>query len=190
MRSVLAPINEQLKARAAAEGRQFYPLNCGIGINTGPVAVGNMGSKQRFAYSVLGDAVNLASRLEGQTKVYGVNMLLGEKTADKIDDFALMEIDYIRVKGKMMPARIYTVLGDETSVDSEFKAWRACHTQFLEAYRESRFDAAMDHIKTCRTLDKADRLGDYYMVFDLRIQNFKKTPPPHDWDGVYSATDK
>jgi adenylate cyclase len=190
MRAVLAPINDQLKTRAAAEGRTFYPLNCGIGINTGPVAVGNMGSKQRFAYSVLGDAVNLASRLEGQTKVYGVNILLGEKTALKASDFALMEIDYIRVKGKTEPVRIYTVLGDESMVSTGFRAWQARHAQFLAAYRDGKFNDAMEHLDACREMDTTDRMGDYYMVFKMRIQAFRKTPPSLDWDGVYAATDK
>lgn len=191
MRKILAPVNENLKVQAEKEGRAFYPLNCGIGINTGPVAVGNMGSKQRFAYSALGDPVNLASRLEGQTKTYGVNILLGESTADKVRDFALMEIDYIRVKGKNEPARIYTVLGDENmALEADFKAWQALHAEFLSAYRKGDFDKALHHLKACRAMDTNDRLGDYYMVFDLRIQSFLKNPPSQDWDGVYSATGK
>lgn len=190
MREVLVPINAQVKAQAEAQGRKFFPLNCGIGVNTGPVAVGNMGSKQRFAYSVLGDAVNLASRLEGQTKVYGVSILLGEKTAKQVEDFAILEVDFIRVKGKTAPVRIYTVLGDETAATPEFLAWQERHEAFLKAYRRGDFTTALEHIDMCRSMDMADRMGDYYMVFEMRAQAFKKVPPPQDWDGVYTASDK
>jgi len=191
MREVLVPINEKLKAQALAEGRNFYPLNCGIGINTGPVAVGNMGSRQRFAYSALGDAVNLASRLESQTKTYGVNILMGEATAKKCADFALMEMDYIRVKGKNEPVRIYTALGDDLIAGStDFKTWQATHDAFLAAYRKGDFDTAAKHLKAARGMDTADRLGDYYMVFELRIADFQKTAPSQEWDGVYAATSK
>ncbi|HEY8963919.1 MAG TPA: adenylate/guanylate cyclase domain-containing protein [Alphaproteobacteria bacterium] len=191
MRGVLAPINEQMKILAEKENRPFYPLNCGIGINTGPCAVGNMGSKQRFAYSVLGDACNLASRLEGQTKTYGVNILLGEATAKNVADFALMEVDYIQVKGKTEPVRIYTALGDENMGQGlDFHQWQATHDAFLHAYRNAEFDDALGHIKSCRAMDREDRLGDYYMVMEMRIKDFQKNTPPQNWDGVYAATGK
>lgn len=191
MRDVLAPVNAAIKAKAEEEGRKYHPLNCGIGINTGPVAVGNMGSRQRFAYSVLGDAVNLASRLEGQTKTYGINILIGEATAENAREFALMEIDLIKVKGKMEPVRIFTVLGDETmAATPEFRAWQAAHDAFLKAYRARDFDTAQHHMKACRAMDVQDMLGDYYMVFDLRIGGFRDNMPPADWDGVYTAISK
>ena len=191
MRGVLAPINARMKAEAEKEGRPFYPLNCGIGINTGPCAVGNMGSKQRFAYSVLGDACNLASRLEGQTKTYGVSILMGESTAKNVQDFALMEIDCIQVKGKTDPVRIYTALGGEIlGMDPEFRQWQAAHDAFLQSYRAAQFDDALALIKSCRAKDADDHLGDYYMVMELRIREFQKNAPPQNWDGVYMATGK
>lgn len=191
MRAVLAPVNADLKIKAEKEGRHFLPLNCGIGINTGPVAVGNMGSRQRFAYSVLGDAVNLASRLEGQTKTYGLNILIGENTANNAADFALMEVDLIKVKGKNEPVRIYTVLGDvDKAQDPAFQAWKAAHDAFLAAYRVKDFDAAIHHLKACRAMDIEDMLGDYYMVFEMRIASFRDNMPPDDWDGVYTAVSK
>lgn len=191
MREVLAPVNEKLKVQAEAEGRKFHPLNCGIGVNSGPVAVGNMGSRQRFAYSVLGDTVNLASRLEGQTKAYGVTLLISESTAQKVDDFALMELDLIKVKGKERPVRIYTVLGAaDMARDGTFAAWQGKHTQFLEAYRQGDFDSARIHISACRGFDAQGRMADYYTMMEGRLVDFATTPPSHDWDGVYEAKTK
>ena len=114
MNEALVPINERLKEKAEEEGKTAILLNAGIGINTGPCSVGNMGSKQRFAYSALGDAVNLASRLEGQTKSYGVNVLIGEDTQKSVPDLAVAELDLLQVKGKTKPVKIFTLLGNET----------------------------------------------------------------------------
>src|SRR5678809_1143932 len=98
-----------IRDREAREaGREHRPLAIGVGINTGIACVGNMGSTQRFGYSVLGDPVNLASRLEGQSKAYGVNIVIGESTADKVRDFAQIELDLIKVKGKNEAVRIFT----------------------------------------------------------------------------------
>ena len=191
MRGALVPINEKLKYRALAEGQTFYPLNCGIGVNTGPVAVGNMGSRQRFAYSALGDTVNLASRLEGQTKAYGVTMLIGEGTAQCVQDFALLEMDLIKVKGKAFPARIYTVLGDtKMGLTEGFKAWQSKHAQFLEAYRAGDFSTAFIHMTACRGFDGDNALKEYYDMFAERLATFQKAPPPYGWDGVYEAKTK
>jgi adenylate cyclase len=191
MQRVLAPVNIALKAQAEKDGRIFHPLYCGIGINTGPAAVGNMGSRQRFAYSVLGDAVNLASRLEGQTKTYGLGILIGEGTANNAQDFALMEVDLIKVKGKTEPVRIYTVLGDETmAAMPAFKTWQAAHNAFLGAYRAGSFETALERLKTCKLLDNTDTMGDYYMVFEARINSFLKNGTPQNWDGIFEAIEK
>lgn len=107
----LKVLNKELEREAVEENRRHVPLNVGIGLNTGTVCVGNMGSEQRFDYSVLGDDVNLASRLEGQSKTYGVTVVLGEQTARLVPDFAMIELDLIRVKGKTVPVRIFALLG-------------------------------------------------------------------------------
>lgn len=190
MNEALVPVNETVKARAEKEGRVPVLLNAGIGINTGPCSVGNMGSRQRFAYSALGDAVNLASRLESQTKAYGVNILVGENTADKVHDLAMLELDLIRVKGKEKPVRIFTLLGDETLAQSEtFKAWKTAHNGFLAAYRIADFGCAAQELKTAREAS-GGRLDAYYDMFAARIADHIKTPPPEGWDGVFIAKDK
>ncbi|MCB9980133.1 MAG: adenylate/guanylate cyclase domain-containing protein [Rhodospirillales bacterium] len=190
MNKALYPINDQVKKQCEAEGRPFVPLNAGIGINTGPCSVGNMGSKQRFAYSALGDAVNLASRLEGQTKSYGVNILIGEDTAKYVQDFAWLELDLVQVKGKIEPARIYTLVGTErVAKKPAFKSWKAAHDELLEVYRAGDFAMAEEillQVKEFATLD----LVDYYVMMMTRIERFQKQHPGPDWNGVYVATSK
>lgn len=190
MNEALVPVNEQVKARAEREGRTPVLLNAGIGINTGPCSVGNMGSRQRFAYSALGDAVNLASRLESQTKAYGVNILVGESTQAHVSDLALLELDLIRVKGKEKPVRIFTLVGNaEYAKIAGFKAWKTAHNGFLAAYRVADFGCAAQELKTAREISQG-KLDAYYDVFSARIAAFVKTPPPESWDGVFVATEK
>ncbi len=190
MNEALVPVNAQVKAKAEAAGRVPVLLNAGIGINTGPCSVGNMGSHQRFAYSALGDAVNLASRLESQTKIYGVNILMGETTAKNVPELAVLELDLIQVKGKDKPARIFTLLGDETLAKTEvFKAWQTAHNGFLAAYRAADFGCAAQELKTARDASQG-RLSGYYDLFGTRIAEFTKNPPPDNWDGIFVAKDK
>src|SRR6202034_3935881 len=105
-------LNVEIKREAEATGGVYIPLRIGIGLNSGPCVVGNMGSDFRFNYSVLGDTVNLASRLEARTKDYRVTLVIGSRTAERAGEkFATMEIDLIQVKGKKEPERVFTVLG-------------------------------------------------------------------------------
>jgi len=190
MNEALVPVNESVKVRAEKEGRVPVLLNAGIGINTGPCSVGNMGSRQRFAYSALGDAVNLASRLEGQTKAYGVQIMLGEATATKVPNLALLELDLIRVKGKEKPVRIFTLVGDEGVASSEiFKNWKTAHNGLLAAYRAADFGCAAQELRTARDASNGQIQG-YYDLFAGRIAAFTKNPPPENWDGVFVATEK
>lgn len=189
MDAALAPINERLRAQAG-EGPALV-LAAGIGINTGLASVGNMGSKQRFAYSALGDTVNLASRLEGQTKAYGVSIMIGEETARQVPEMALLELDLLRVKGKSAPVRVYTLVGDAELADTDaFRAWQADHARMVAAYRAMDWDAAQRLIELCRRLSAGQMMA-YYDIFYSRIALLKKNRPDHnDWDGVFLATDK
>lgn len=191
MRDALDPVNEQVRQKALERGDEPVLLRAGIGINTGQSSVGNMGSRQRFAYSALGDAVNLASRLEGQTKFYGVDILMGEETWKGVQDMAWLEIDLIRVKGRRQPERIFTLLGrgDMAALDG-FKAWHAVHQDMISAYRAREFDRARTLLGTCRNMHSAGELEVFYNLMCTRIAGFIDAPPGPDWSGVYEATEK
>ena len=182
----LKVLNEEL------EGDGLLPINIGIGINSGSVVVGNMGSNQRFDYSVLGDAVNLAARLEGQSKGYGVKTIIGEDTAKEIDDmFAVLELDKIAVKGKTEGVKIFTVLGEHKWWDKNSNyVWETQqHDKMLQLYRQKNFDVAAkfaeDLIGSFRGV-----MDSYYMTWIERCEEMKTKEIPDNWDGTYVATTK
>jgi adenylate cyclase len=192
MRRRLAELNAEWAKKAAAEGKPYKPLKIGIGINTGECSVGNMGSDQRFNYSVLGDPVNLASRLEGQGKPYGVDVVIGESTAALCPDWPFVELDLVAVKGKTKPVKIFTLMPDAEPLAQPAAARApalAEHGELLAAYR------AQDWATALRLLDgglaeKVGALAGTYEVYRQRIETFLHAPPPPEWDGVYVATEK
>jgi len=146
----------------------------GMGINTAEVVVGNMGSDQRFDYTCLGDGVNLAARLEGQSKNYGVQIVLGEETAEQVRrNIDVFELDCIAVKGKTIGVKIYTV-----ARESEH------HRQFLESYYSGDWEEALKRLDTAKEFH--EDMSDYYANMRSRIEAGK----PNDWDGTYRATTK
>ncbi len=190
MQSALDPINKRVEKRALELGKEPILLNAGIGINSGLCAVGNMGSKQRFAYSALGDAVNVASRLEGQTKLYGINILLGENTYNKAKDLAMIECDLTKVMGRDRSERIYALVGDQEFAKGQgYRDWSSEHQEMLALYRAQEFDEAKAKIKNCIALSNGS-CNALYELYKKRIRDLKKIDLPDDWDGVFVARTK
>ena len=190
MRAELKRINAMLKETAEKEDRAEVELRIGIGLNSGICCVGNMGSEQRLEYSVLGDTVNIASRLESLSPAYGVDLVIGEETASGASEFALLELDRVRVKGKVLPIRIYTGLGDRTVASTpEFRQLHDAQSRLLAHYRAMAWDQAEAALAECRTLAPA-LLHGLYELYEKRIAHYRIDPPPADWDGVYEAKTK
>jgi len=171
-----------------AEGVPAFGM--GLGINTATVVVGNMGSDQRFDYTCLGDGVNLASRLEGQTKPYGVKIILGPITAEQVkDEYFVLELDKIAVKGKKVGVNIFTVLELYPGAHGEYEMGRGDHEEMLAAYRNREFEHA---IFLCDSLigEFDGQMDSYYAMWKDRCKEMKLNKLPQDWDGTYVSTSK
>ena len=186
----LKTFNESLEEKTAIDGKKRLPISIGIGINTGDCCVGNMGSDQRFDYSVLGDAANVASRLEGQSKTYGLPIVVGEETAKTLPEFAWLELDLIRVIGKKQPVRIYALIGDErVKREQKFVETARLQAQFISEYRQQNWENANSLLKTIKE-NVNYNLSVLAKLYSDRIEDYKTVDLPDDWDGVYSATSK
>lgn len=192
MLSAVEGVNADRRAEDEAAGVPHLPLKVGVGINSGDCVVGNMGSEQRFDYSVLGDAVNLASRLEGQSKTYGVSIVIGEDSVAEIGEaFAVLELDLIAVKGKQEPVRVFALLGDATlAATADFKRLQERNGTLLKSYRVRDWDSADAAIRDCRSALPALGLEGLYDLHAGRIADYRAEPPDADWDGVYVAQTK
>lgn len=175
MQETLLELNKSLV------GKGWPALKIGVGVNTGPMTVGDMGSPVRKSYTVMGDAVNLGSRLEGITKQYGVGIIVGEETRELLDkDFVFRELDRVRVKGKAEPIGIYEPLGLDGRVSGEdldeLKLWN----QALRAYRDQDWDQAGV------ALLNLSRIKPRYLyeLYEKRVEQLRKAPPGEGWDGV------
>ena len=184
MLDALTNLNQALRREAEESGADIQELRIGIGINSGTALAGNLGSEQRFDYSILGDSVNLASRLEGQSKTYGVEILMSEATRAPVRDLAFLELDLVQVVGKSEPVRIFTLVGDESLARSEvFLEAQSIQKRMLEHYRASRWQEALELIAKLEQLD-LQRFTGYLSMMRKRIEEFRTSPPEKDWDGV------
>jgi adenylate cyclase len=189
MAARLDALNREMPARKEIAWPDKVEI--GIGLEAGPCCVGNMGSAQRLSYSLIGDTVNLASRIEGLTRIYGVRIAIGEKLAARLPDFALVELDRVRVVGRDRPATVHALVGDETlAAAPEFTAFRAAHEEMLAAYRGRRWSAAEERIAAQEA--EAARYGQtaLYALYRERVAACAAAPPPADWDGVFTAKEK
>jgi adenylate cyclase len=185
-------LNKERELEAQEGGHAYIPLNVGVGLNTGSCVVGNMGSDLRFDYSVFGDSVNLASRLEGQSKEYGFPIIVGSATALAVKDkFAILELDFIMVKGKTEPEVIYAIAGREDTAQSDrFQRLRNLTIEMLACYRSRDWDGALAAIERGRRTDDAHSLELLYNLYETRIRGYQKNPPPQDWNGAFALLTK
>jgi adenylate cyclase len=191
MIKALEPINDELKKNAAKTEREYHELCTGIGVATGPCSVGNMGSRQRFAYSALGDSVNLSARLEGQTKLYSVPIMVSERAKTEADDLAFLELDLIQVKGKTESERIFVLLGDtDYAQRTAFKDFKIDHDEMLEAYRSGDFVKAEQLCMDLKSSPEASTITGFYDLMADRCGVYAKTPPPKGWGGIHIAESK
>lgn len=176
---------ELLRQDFAAKG--WPPINIGIGINTGPMTVGNMGSEFRMAYTVMGDAVNLGSRLEGLTKQYGVNIIVSEFTRAQVPEFVFRELDLVRVKGKDKPVAIYEPVCAAGEEDAATKDELKLYREALKLFRARNWDLA-----ELQFLNLQKRYPERYLynVYLERLTYYREEPPGADWDGAFTFKTK
>jgi adenylate cyclase len=182
--AVLAAIEMQRRAKSLSETFQakgWPALKIGIGINSGPMRVGDMGSQIRRAYTVMGDAVNLGSRLEGLTKIYGVDVLIGEKTRTQLAGWTCREVDRVRVKGKDQSVAIFEPLGRSQDLPDGVHDELAQWGQVLAAYQSAQWAQALSLLQA---LLAAQPHCPLYLLYAQRLRQFQVQPPPPDWDGA------
>ena len=179
---------EEFNVTLTASGKP--PVGMGAGVNTGETLIGNIGAKSKFGYDVLGDSVSTAARLEGQTKSYGVLLIIGPNTNEIVkDEIFTLELDNIAVKGKTVGLRIYTPLHTDGVDMASYQAARLNHNQMLQSYRDQKFDRAIKLSKYLMGSFDGQMDHSYELWID-RCKDMKNAKLPKDWDGIFRATSK
>ena len=192
MRASLARLNEDLEKEAREQHTLFSPLRIGVGIGSGECLVGNMGSDQRFNYSALGEAVNEASRIEGQTKLFGVDILIGEETAVRLKtDFAIIPLGAVRLVGFSRASRLCALIGDdETLREKAFVTWREAHATFLRAFETGDPEIMSGALEAAKR-SASFKYRDLYKPFETLIYDLKKDKDrAQEWEAVLVAQKK
>ncbi len=188
MQKRIEQLNTDLKNDPNIKGN-IPKIVMGVGITTGVMSVGNMGSQYRMAYTVMGDPVNLGSRLEGLTKAYGVDILVSEISAQQAQEFLYRRIDKVRVKGKKEPITIFEpLIKHDQAQHQDYKLAEILDLSF-EYYSQQNWDKALELLNEIE-LENNSRYSNLIALFKSRIEEFKKVPPPTDWDGVFMHTSK
>ena len=177
MKQALKKINEKFAAK------NWPIINMGIGLNTGNMAVGNMGSSFRMAYTVMGDAVNLGSRLETLTKSYGVDIIVSEYVKAQTPDILYRELDTVRVKGRDNPVTIFEPLGLEAQVSTEMRDELKLYREALKLYRNKNWDLSEIQFLNLQKMQPQQALYELYIA---RIKQYRRVPPSFNWDGVFN----
>ena len=188
--AVLAAMNMQKQAKTVNEKfvqKGWPPFKIGIGVNSGVMRVGDMGSQIRRAYTVMGDAVNLGSRLEGITKQYGADILIGEATKALISGIVCREVDQVRVKGKDEPIAIFQPMGLEGEVAQSAREQIDIWAEALRMYRAQDWDGVEALLRKLQAMAEGDEL---YNIFLERVADYRANPPGADWDGVHKFETK
>jgi adenylate cyclase len=187
MRDILAQLNRDWRRRDGAAARE---VKFGVGLNTGECCVGNLGSSRRFDYSAIGDEVNVASRLEGASKIFGVDIVASKATRDQAPDFAWLEIDQVVFKNKTRPVSVHALVGDATlAASAGFRDLAQCHGAMLAAYRGQDFEFARKQAVEARKL-APDVVAGLYVYFEKRFSELASRDLGKDWRPVLTLDEK
>jgi adenylate cyclase len=188
--AVMAAMQMQARAvrlRETFAAKGWPELHLGIGVNTGMMNVGNMGSKFRMAYTVMGDSVNLASRLEGLSRQYCVDIIVGEDTRSRLPGIVFRELDRVRVKGRNEPVTIYEPLGIQGKLDPAVVEEQELFTHMFTHYHAREWEESLEHLRELLERKPDSKLFKLYVE---RIVHCRQEPPPAEWDGVFTHTTK
>ncbi|MFA6316004.1 MAG: adenylate/guanylate cyclase domain-containing protein [Elusimicrobiota bacterium] len=188
MHAVLSSLNEVRKVQAEAEGKRYIPIKVRTGLNTGSCIVGNMGSEHRFDYSVIGDDVNLASRLEGANKFFGTNIMASESTIEHANGAVeVRELGRVRVVGKAVPIKVFQPLARKGDLPEAWEKALPLYREGIALYNGREFDKALARFNEVLAVLPEDGPSTFYVK---RIAGYQQSPPPQDWDGVINLTEK